>query len=198
MKTPFNLNYQNKKIEFKIVVALERVSEAFRVLLWNNSKENGLSPIQIQMLIFLRFHSTENATIGYLAKEFNLSKATVSDSMKTLMQKGYASKTETPIDARSFRIALTPEGEKIADASANFAFAFEKPIHTLSDAQKEIMLNGLLTLIADLNKAGIITLQRMCFSCAHYSLHKNVHYCNLLNKKLATSELRIDCPEHLA
>jgi hypothetical protein len=57
----FNLNEQNQKIESRIVVALERISEAFRVLLWNESKENSLSPIQIQILIFIYFHSLENA-----------------------------------------------------------------------------------------------------------------------------------------
>ena len=49
----FNLNEQNQKIESRIVVALERISEAFRVLLWNESKENSLSPIQIQILILM-------------------------------------------------------------------------------------------------------------------------------------------------
>ena len=36
----FNLDDQNQKIESRIVVALERISEAFRVLLWNESKDN--------------------------------------------------------------------------------------------------------------------------------------------------------------
>jgi len=60
----FNLNGQNQKIESRIVVALERISEAFRVLLWNESKENALSPIQIQILIFVYFHSSEKCKIG--------------------------------------------------------------------------------------------------------------------------------------
>ena len=52
-KSSFHLTEQNQKIESRIVVALERISEAFRVLLWNESKENSLSPIQIQILIFI-------------------------------------------------------------------------------------------------------------------------------------------------
>ena len=55
MKSSFDLKRQSTKIESKIVVALERISEAFRVLLWNESKENSLSPIQIQLLIFFTF-----------------------------------------------------------------------------------------------------------------------------------------------
>ena len=78
----FNLNEQNQKIESRIVVALERISEAFRVLLWNESKENSLSPIQIQILIFIYFHSLAKCKVGYLADEFNMTKATISDSVK--------------------------------------------------------------------------------------------------------------------
>ena len=55
-KSSFHLTEQNQKIESRIVVALERISESFRVLLWNESKENSLSPIQIQILIFIYFH----------------------------------------------------------------------------------------------------------------------------------------------
>lgn len=60
----FNLSEQNQKVESLIVVALERISEAFRVLLWNESKENSLSPIQIQILIFVNFHSLEKCKVG--------------------------------------------------------------------------------------------------------------------------------------
>ena len=38
-KSAFDLEHQNLSIESKIVASLERVSQAFRVLLWNESKE---------------------------------------------------------------------------------------------------------------------------------------------------------------
>lgn len=196
MKSAFDLNRQNKKIESKIVVALERVSEAFRVLLWNESKENALSPIQIQTLIFLLFHSDEQCKVSYLAQEFNMSKATISDSVKLLLQKGLIQKIDDPIDTRSYIIALTEEGKKTAEKSANFAFAIEKPLSTLTEEQKETILSGLLKLIYELNKAGIITIQRMCFTCLHYQNNSGQHYCKLLQSKLESTDLRVDCPEH--
>lgn len=196
MKSLFDLNQQNKKIESKIVVALERISEAFRVLLWNESKENALSPIQIQILIFLLFHSQEKCKVSYLAQEFNMTKATISDSVKLLLQKGLIEKFDDPIDTRSYIIGLTIEGKQIADKSANFAFAIEKPLSSLTEEQKEIMLSALLKLIHELNRAGIITIQRMCFTCANYRLEGGEHYCKLLESKLAINELRVDCTEH--
>lgn len=192
----FNLNEQNQKIESRIVVALERISEAFRVLLWNESKENSLSPIQIQILIFIHFHSLEKCKVGYLADEFNMTKATISDSVRVLLAKGLVTKETDPFDARSHSLSLTNDGKKIAKKASLFASSIEKPIDKLTQEQKRIMLNGLLKLIYDLNKSGIITIQRMCFTCSFYNDENGIHYCNLLKTKLSESEIRVDCPEH--
>lgn len=192
----FNLSNQNQKIESRIVVALERISEAFRVLLWNESKANSLSPIQIQLLIFIHFHSSEKCKVSYLAKEFNMTKATISDSLRVLLTKDLVNKETDSTDTRSYSLSLTPEGEKIAKKTSFFASSMEKPIEKMDEAQKAIMLNGLLKLIHDLNKTGIITLQRMCLNCSNYQLDNGVHYCKLLKSRLAESELRVDCEEH--
>ena len=192
----FNLNVQNQKIESRIVVALERISEAFRVLLWNESKESSLSPIQIQILIFIYFHSEEKCKVGYLADEFNMTKATISDSVKVLLAKELVTKETDPIDTRSYSLSLTAKGKKIAKKASFFASSIEKPIESLTEEQKVVMLNGLLKLIYDLNKSGIITIQRMCFTCSNYQLENGIHYCKLLKSPLAENELRVDCPEH--
>ncbi len=192
----FNLNEQNQKIESRIVVALERISEAFRVLLWNESKENSLSPIQIQILIFIHFHALEKCKVGYLADEFNMTKATISDSVRVLLAKELIAKEIDPVDTRSYSISLTDEGKNIAQKASFFASSIEQPIEKLIKEQKTIMLNGLLKLIYDLNKSGIITIQRMCFTCTFYNADNGMHYCNLLKTKLAESEIRVDCPEH--
>lgn len=192
----FNLSEQNQKVESRIVVALERISEAFRVLLWNESKESSLSPIQIQILIFVYFHSQEKCKVGYLADEFNMTKATISDSVKVLLSKDLVAKETDPIDTRSYSLSLTTEGKKIAKKASLFASSIEQPLEKLTEEQKTIMLNGLLKLIYDLNKSGIITIQRMCFTCSNYQVDKGIHYCKLLKSRLAESELRVDCPEH--
>lgn len=192
----FNLTEQNQKIESRIVVALERISEAFRVLLWNESKENSLSPIQIQILIFVSFHSLEKCKVGYLADEFNMTKATISDSVRVLLAKDLVTKETDPIDTRSYSLSITNKGKIIAQKASFFASSIEAPIEKLTQEQKKIMLSGLLKLIYELNKSGIITIQRMCFTCSFYNATNGIHYCNLLKTKLAESEIRVDCPEH--
>lgn len=196
MKSSFDLNRQNKSTESKIVVALERISEAFRVLLWNESKDNALSPIQIQLLIFIHFHSREKCKVSYMADEFNMTKATISDSVRVLLSKKLVTKETDPIDSRSYTLLLTEKGKQITTKAAFFTSPLEKPIEKLTKEQKEVILNGLLRMIYDLNKAGIITIQRMCFTCSHYEVNNGIHFCNLLQTKLAETEIRVDCPEH--
>lgn len=197
-RSAFDLVHQNSSIESKIVASLERVSQAFRVLLWNESKEHSLSPIQIQVLIFLLHHSDQKRKVSYLADEFNMTKATISDTIKTLEQKLFIRKEYEQHDTRSYIIHLTKKGKDIAEQTSLFAKEIQIPIDKLHTTDKENLLVSLLDIINHLNKAGVITIQRMCFTCHFYKANKNGqgHFCNLLNSKLADNELRIDCPEH--
>lgn len=198
IKSAFDLNHQNSSIESKIVASLERVSQAFRVLLWNESKEFSLTPIQVQLLIFLLHHSDEKRKVSYLAGEFNMTKATISDTVKTLEQKQLITKEYEPHDTRSYIIQLTEKGKVMAEQTSLFAKQIQAPIDKLDPTDKENLLLSLLGIILHLNKAGIITVQRMCFTCHFYKSDKNgqKHFCGLLNAKLAETELRIDCAEH--
>ncbi|MEO0333318.1 MAG: MarR family transcriptional regulator, partial [Bacteroidota bacterium] len=58
-KSVFNPTNQQSDVSSKIVAGLERISEAFKVLLWEKAKSLGLSPIQIQILIFIAYHKSE-------------------------------------------------------------------------------------------------------------------------------------------
>ena len=194
----FDPKHQNKKIESKIVASLERISQAFRVLLWQESKELSLSPIQIQVLIFLLHHSEEKRKVSYLADEFNMSKATISDTIKTLWNKELIVKVAEQYDTRSYTLHLTNKGQEIAIKTSMFTDELRKPINLLHQDDKEIMLLNLLDIIRHLNRSGIITIQRMCLNCSFYQSLNNgqVHFCELLNQQLKNKDLRIDCPEH--
>lgn len=198
MKSAFHLDNQNKDIDSRIVAALERISEAFRVLLWNESKELSLSPIQIQILIFLHTHSEDKHKVSYLADEFNMTKATISDAVKSLEEKSLIERKDNPSDSRSHYIELTRKGKEIAERSSRFADELQKPISKLSLDDKENLLLDLIGIIHHLTESGVITVQRMCMTCVHYSKDESreEHFCKLLNKKLKNTDLRIDCPEH--
>jgi DNA-binding MarR family transcriptional regulator len=198
-QSDFNLTHQNKSTESKIVASLERIAQAFRVLLWQESKEFSLTPIQVQVLIFLKFHSEDKCKVSYLADEFNMTKATISETVKTLEQKKLITKEYEQKDSRSYIIHLTAKGKEIAEKTSLFSKEILKPIDKLHQDEKENLLLSLLSIIRHLNHTGIITIQRMCLTCKYYEFSDKgqQHFCKLLNLKLSSSELRVDCPEHL-
>lgn len=197
-KSDFDLTHQNQSTESKIVASLERISQAFRVLLWQESKEFSLSPIQVQVLIFLLYHSEEKRKVSYLADEFNMTKATISDTIKTLEQKNLITKEYEQHDTRSYIIHLTKKGKDIADKTSFFTKEIRTPIDKLHQDDKENLLLSLLNIIQHLNKSEVITIQRMCMSCSYYqpSDKGQKHFCKLLNQNLHVTDLRIDCTEH--
>ena len=191
---------QHQRVDSKIIASLERIAQAFRVLLWTESKTHALSPIQVQVLIFLLHHDAEKRNVSYLASEFNMTKATISDAVKALDKKGLISKEYTERDTRRYCIGLSDKGKTVAGETAAFTRELRTPIGKLGAGDKENLLLSLIGIIRHLNQAGIITPQRMCFTCAHYRTGPDgqAHFCQLMNETLTPVELRVDCPEHLS
>jgi DNA-binding MarR family transcriptional regulator len=188
---------RDQTIESRIIASLERISQAFRVLLWQESKEFSLSPIQVQVIIFLLHHSREKRKVSYLASEFDLTKATISDTIKTLEQKQLIRKEEEPEDTRSYIISLTDKGRDIAGKTSLFTNEIRTPVDLLNEDDKENLLLSLTGIIRHLNKTGVITVQRMCQTCSYYrSSGDGQHFCKLLNQSLEVKDLRVDCPEY--
>jgi DNA-binding MarR family transcriptional regulator len=185
-------------IDYKIVAALEKISEVFRVLLWTEAKEHKLSPIQLQLLIFLKYHqSDKHRRIASMAREFNLTKATISDSIKVLEQKELIHRSDDEFDSRSFNFSLTEKGMKLTGMIENFTLPLDGAIAELSPQQKEFFLVSVLDLIFRLNQSGIISTQRMCYNCFYYGGDRQQnHFCNLMKQPLKIDDLRIECPEH--
>ena len=195
-KSVFNTESQQKDIASKIVVSLERISEAFKSLLWNYAKTIGISPIQIQLLIFITYHKSEFCKVSYLANEFNLTKPTISDAIKVLNKKGLIQKNYTEFDNRSYTISLTEKGKKIVSKTENFANPIKKEIEKATKNELESLYKSLNQVIYSLNKTGVLTVQRTCYSCKFYEKLEENHYCHLLKNKLSNSEIRVDCTEY--
>lgn len=191
----FNLNIQNESTGNKIVAGLERLSHVFKVLLWEKAKEHGLSPVQIQILIFIHYHSPEKNTVSYLAKEFNITKPTVSDAVKILEQKLLIEKTTAKNDSRSFTLKITDTGKKVVKETEDFANPVNQIVSGISESDKEVLWQNISGLIEKLNKQGIISIQRSCKNCTYLAINNNNYFCGLLKQPLHTSDLRIDCPE---
>ncbi len=191
----FNPTHQENDLSNKIVAGLERVSEAFKVLLWEKAKLLGLSPIQIQILIFVNYHKLEFCNVSHLAKEFNVTKPTISDAVRVLLHKALIEKVYPSSDSRRYAIQLSDSGKRIVLETENFAHPLKKQLNHINKDDLESTFITLSKLIYKLNKIGVLTVQRTCYACKFYGKTNEQHYCNLLKKTLQDSEIRIDCPE---
>ncbi len=195
-ESTFNPNQQEKDISSKIVAGLERVSEVFKILLWEKAKMVGLSPIQIQILIFIAFHKRSLCNVSHLAKEFNVTKPTVSDAVRILDKKRLIIKDFSSSDSRSYSILLSDLGNDIVSQTNDFSNLLKKEINGFSQSELESLFGTLSQLIFKLNRNGILSVQRTCYGCKFYERNHEVDYCYLLQKELLNKEIRLDCPEY--
>lgn len=195
-ESTFNPEHQADNTASKVVAALERLSEAFRVLLWHEAKQHGLSPIQVQILTFLLHYPDKLKTVTHLASHFNMTKATISDAIKTLEFKELLKRKADAYDNRSHTLLLTKIGKGLAKKVEKFAHRMQETVNAITPEKQASLLEQLLDLIRDLNRALVITPQRMCFNCQFYEKKgKTQHYCHLIHSPLKAAELRLDCPE---
>jgi DNA-binding MarR family transcriptional regulator len=197
----FEPSSQHGDVDKKIVASLERLSLVFRILLRGEAQEHGLSPIQAQFLVHLLHHCTTLRRVSQLAREFDLTRATVSDAVGSLEKKGLISREPWPADRRVTTLRLTHAGEHKARELAAWANVVEEHLKSYSSEEKEAVMRFLMGLIGSLQKSGLITVARMCVTCRFFrpdthSGESSPHHCALLDVPLSGSDLRADCPEH--
>lgn len=197
---PFDPAQQLVNPDSKIIAALGKFAEVFRVLFQSSAQGHGLSATQLQLLHFINFHPNPMHRRGaFMAKEFNVTKATISDSLKALEKKGLVQKLADEKDSRSSIIGLTAQGTAIAMATAGLTAPLEAILALLPPEQKEHLIHTLFELIYRLNQAGVISTRRMCLNCRFYTGdHRSTHYCNLIGQPLLAADLRLECAEFKA
>lgn len=184
-------------IDQKIIVAFERISQAIRTMAWNSGKQQQLNPIQSQLLIFLLRHPNTNNSITSLAREFGVSKASLSETVSTLEKRDLVDKIVTGSDLRNFSIRLMPEGIQAAAEAAQYTNTLTVALGNLPASGKEMLFDALGSLIFELHKSGVVSVQRMCLSCNYHEMRNDGHFCRLLEKQLAVAALQVDCADHI-
>lgn len=197
MKDAFDRETQQSDIRAKTIAGIERLSTVFRAALWEEAKAYSLSPLQVQILLFIAFHDDSQCNITSIAKEFAVTKATVSDAVKTLLEKELLKKNAIE-DARVFMLTLTRSGKECVKKLSGLSNFFNNSMAQVPDAEMAKIWEGMVLLIGYLQNNSAIPV-RMCFSCKHFGKEHSEgtpHFCNLVQKPLAINDLRIDCPEH--
>lgn len=190
---------QKNNIDSKIVSALEKLTQVQRILLWDVSKKEGISPIQIRFLIYLSQYPDKLRKISIIAREYDLTKATVSDAIRTLDEKGLLKKQMSKNDKRSYIINLTEKGKSLVKRIDGWEDTLVYHVSKFPPVEKEQVLLFLMELIKSLYDDGIVTIARMCIACKNFK--KGVkgfktHYCMLTDRALLDTDLSIGCHKY--
>ena len=189
-------NGHGMSLESKILSGLERLSEVMKSLLWEKAKIHGVSPMQIQILLFVSTHNLEMNNVSYLAKQFSVTKATISDAVRVLLEKELLEKDFSSTDKRRFNLLTTAEGKEIVNDLSEYSAPIYESLTYFDQQELESIFGNISKLIFKLNQAGVIQVQRACFNCLHYKGDKKTqHFCQLLSEKLKGHDLRLDCGE---
>lgn len=184
-------------LDAKVIAALERLTEALRGELKSAAHGLGLTPLQAQILIYLRAEQARRAalpSVRELARAFGLAVSTVSAAISALENKGLLLKTPNPHDTRLVHLQLTPAGEEALAKLAAWTVPLVEALNNLPEETKATTLRGLLEIMYYLQRRGRIPYVRMCLSCAYF---QKPGFCTFLQRPLEPQDLRVDCPDYL-
>jgi DNA-binding MarR family transcriptional regulator len=195
MKNVFSPIEQIGNIEAKVIAVIERLSTVFKSSLQDTAKKYKLTPLQAQLLIFIAEHPAKLCSVTQLADEFSVTKATASDSLKTLVNKGYLEKIYNPNDARAFHLNIAQTAKVMVNELSDFGLTMAGHLKSMDKNELERLSESNLKMLGLFSKAGLIT-SRMCYSCHYYEKKKDGFHCHLMKIDLPPIALRLDCPEH--
>lgn len=156
-------------IDKNIIRALERISDSFSVMMWEHNKQHGLSFIQLKIINFIMFNSLKkDRNISFISKEFNISKPSLSDSIKNLEKKGLIFKSKSSSDSRVELINLTDKGKEIAEDIFGFTGSLENIISRINVDKKEALFESLMFILHSLFNKKVVSIQVMCSNCEFY------------------------------
>ena len=188
-------------MEQKIISAIEKLSRAWRFLLWEVGKKYGLTPLQIQILDYLSLSYASSSSVTKISQEFGLTKATVSSVIKTLTKKKLVLRNIDRNDRRKQIIFLTPSAKALIVELSSWSSDIKKQLAKFNNLAKENTFVFLIEFITLLQKAGVISAARTCINCGNFlpnfhSQGPKLHHCKLLNQSKAPWDLQLDCQRH--
>lgn len=170
------------------------MGELLRNMAWDAGTALGLSPLHVQLLTHLHGHPPLLAVD--LARHFHLTKATVSVALRTLARRRLLEQTPSERDGRVRVIRLTNDGRKAALLAAMHLDRLLPILKAMDATQRNDLYAALYRLLDEARTAGLIQMERMCTTCAHYGSRTGKPYCLLMRARLTPETHRVDCPEH--
>lgn len=197
MQHIYNPDFQNQNLAARTTAAFDKLADVFKTMLWASQKKNGFSPLQLKLLLYTAYHKPTENTINQFVEEFKITKATVSDCIKTLEKQELLTKVLNHKDNRRFQIQLTDHGKQIISQIEEYSSPLLAVLNTEKKEDLEQLYISLFSLLSKLDAQNIMPLRRSCADCKAYRSDGINHaFCMQLRIQLPSQNRRIDCPTY--
>ncbi len=156
---------------------------------------DGLTPTQWTALRFFAEANRFSRTVSAFAEFHATTRGTASQTVKSLVTRGYLQRTRSPRDGRSVHFDLTPLARRTL-ASDPF-HAIVRAAGSLSATQQSRMASGLTQLLKALALERGRGLTGRCALCGHLRGAAGGFRCELMGEPLAEAELGQLCMRFL-
>lgn len=199
--SPFNPKVRSERRSGQIAIALYRIAQAIQLMLRRAGQAYGLSPAQVQALLFLAYARPGVRTIGGLAQRLQSTLATASEVVNALEEKSLAVREPWPEDHRVIGIRLTAAGRRRVARLEGLLDDLEAAIEELPAADQESLHRALQHVVRRLAAAGHVVVYEMCWDCAFFrpSVHPEnpaaPHHCAFMDAPLPDADTYTECPD---
>jgi DNA-binding MarR family transcriptional regulator len=186
----------------RLVTGLSKIGLAMKSRTWRRKGRQGIGPLQIQVLTFLRSRPNHSATVSTIARELCVKLPTASEVIRTLEQKRFVRRRRREVDNRVVTVHLTSLGAKAGHVENRWPEILASATENLSTQEQVAFLAALVKLIRALQLQGEIQVARMCVSCEHFRPHahpesNSPHHCGFYDVAFGDEAFRLDCPEYV-
>jgi DNA-binding MarR family transcriptional regulator len=186
----------------RLVAGLSKIGLAMKSRPWRRQGQEGVGPLQVQVLTFLRSRPNRSATVSTIARELSVKLPTASEVIRTLEHKRLVRRKRNDVDNRVVTVHLTAKGSKAGQVVSGWPEVLSAATQHLSAQEQAVLLKILVKLIRGLQLKGEIPVARMCVSCQHFRPHAHAdadepHHCNFVDAPFGDRALRIDCPDYV-
>jgi len=194
--SPPPLAQQHEDAHAKTLAALERLARVVLACQWRAAGRERVTALQLSLLEELAAHPGEG--VRELAQRFRLSRATISRAVATLESKGLLVPEPHPADRRRLSLSLTAAGHRLVAGVRPWVEPLRQGLGALSSQQLTELWGGVLALLHELERRGVMARSRMCLTCRFFRplpRDRRQAYCELFKRPLSIDALRLDCPD---
>ena len=176
---------------------LERLNNLLRAEERKISTEYKLQPIQLQMLNYLDMCNRYSNSPAGVTEYFQLTKGTVSQSLKVLEARDYISKQADTEDKRQVHLLVTSTGKALL-AKEIPPTVFQETCRQLDASDAEQIKMSLRLLLLSLQRANNLRVFGVCHSCRYHQVEGAGQFrCGLTREVLMEEETGLICREYI-